>query len=120
MLHILSAYSFSSNPTFNFPFKGMKAGHSLNSYGYHIPNFEDGRVLTRAHFKYSSSPIHNIVKMPFYSLHEKCQNMEYFLVRILLYSVRIQENTDPKNSVFGHFPCSDYFCMKIFLDLTDA
>ena len=28
------------------------------------------------------------------SLHEKCPNTELFLVRIFLYSVRIQENTD--------------------------
>ena len=28
------------------------------------------------------------------TLHEKCPNMEFFLCRIFLYSVRIQENTD--------------------------
>ena len=28
------------------------------------------------------------------TLHEKCPNMEFFLFRIFLYSVRIQENTD--------------------------
>ena len=27
-----------------------------------------------------------------------------FLVRIFLYSVQVQENTNQKNSVFGHFP----------------
>ena len=37
------------------------------------------------------------------SLREKCPNTEFFLVRIFLYSVWIQENTDQKNSVFGHF-----------------
>ena len=30
------------------------------------------------------------------ALREKCPNMELFLVRIFLYSVRIQENTDQK------------------------
>ena len=34
---------------------------------------------------------------------EKCPNTEFFLVRILLYQVRIHENTDQKNSEFGHF-----------------
>ena len=37
------------------------------------------------------------------SLREKCPNTELFLVLSALYSVRIQENTDQKNSVFGHF-----------------
>ena len=31
-----------------------------------------------------------------YPLREKCPNTELFLVRIFLYSVRIQENTDQK------------------------
>ena len=31
------------------------------------------------------------------TLRENCPNMEYFLFRIFLYSVRIQENTDQKN-----------------------
>ena len=30
------------------------------------------------------------------TLREKCPNTEFFLVRIFLYSVRIQENTDHK------------------------
>ena len=30
------------------------------------------------------------------ALREKCPNMELFLVRIFLYSVRMQENTDHK------------------------
>ena len=34
---------------------------------------------------------------------EKCPNSEFFLGRILLYQVRIHENTDQKNSEFGHF-----------------
>ena len=32
----------------------------------------------------------------FTPLHEKCPNAEFFLVRIFLYSVRIQKNTDQK------------------------
>ena len=34
------------------------------------------------------------------TLREKCLNMDFFLVRIFLYS-------DHKNSVFGHFSCSE-------------
>ena len=34
------------------------------------------------------------------SLHEKCPNTEFFVVRIFLHSDRIQTR---KNSVFGHF-----------------
>ena len=34
-----------------------------------------------------------------FPLREKCPNTEFFLLRI-------QENTDQKNSVFGHFSCS--------------
>ena len=36
-------------------------------------------------------------------LREKCPNTKFFLVRIFLYSVRIQENTGQKNPIFGHF-----------------
>ena len=32
-----------------------------------------------------------------YALREKCPNTEFFLVRIFLYSVQIQENTEQKN-----------------------
>ena len=32
---------------------------------------------------------------------------QFFLVRVFLYSVQIQENTDQKNSVFGHFSRSE-------------
>ena len=42
---------------------------------------------------------------PFYillSLREKYPNTEFFLVCIFLYSVRILENTDQKNSILGH------------------
>ena len=65
------------------------------------------------------------------TLPEKCPNTEFFLVRIFLYSgtfhvfglnteiysanlpysVRIQENTDLKKSVFGHFSYSGRFIM---------
>ena len=37
------------------------------------------------------------------TLHEKCPNMEIFLVRIFLYSVQIQENTDQKKSYLNIF-----------------
>ena len=37
------------------------------------------------------------------TLREMCPNMEFFLVRIFLYSIQIQENTDQKNFVSGHF-----------------
>ena len=39
-------------------------------------------------------------------LREKSLDAELFLVRIFLYTVRIQENMDQKNSVFRHFSCS--------------
>ena len=42
-------------------------------------------------------------------MREKCPNTEFFLVRIFLYSVRIQENKDQKNSVFRHFSRSGAF-----------
>ena len=50
------------------------------------------------------------------SLREKCQNTEFFLVRIFphsdwirrdTYSVQMQKNTDQKNSVFGCFSRRD-------------
>ena len=44
-----------------------------------------------------------IFAFPTSSLREKCPNTEFFLVRIFLYSVQIEENTDKKNSVLGHF-----------------
>ena len=38
------------------------------------------------------------------TLREKCPNTELFLVRIFLYSVRIQENTDQKQlRIWTHF-----------------
>ena len=43
------------------------------------------------------------------SLREKCPNTEFFLVRIFLYSVRVQENTDQKKN-----PYLDTFCVVFF------
>ena len=37
------------------------------------------------------------------ALREKCPNTEFFLVRIFVYSYWIQEDTDQKNPVIGHF-----------------
>ena len=42
-------------------------------------------------------------------LREKCAITEVFLVRIFLYSVQIQENTDTNNSVFEQFSSSVRF-----------
>ena len=47
---------------------------------------------------------------------EKCPNTELFLACIFLYSVRIQENTDQKNSVFGHFSRSENMMKSIAND----
>ena len=47
------------------------------------------------------------------ALREKCPNAEFFSG---LYSVQIQETTDQKNSVFGHFPqvvlVKDAWCLS--------
>ena len=51
------------------------------------------------------------------TLREYCPNTEFFLVRIFLYSVQIQENTDQKNSVFGHYSHSCWIssrCRALF------
>ena len=52
------------------------------------------------------------------TLREKCPNTEYFLVRIFLYSVRIQENMDQKKlRIWILFvQCDDafHFILKIF------
>ena len=37
------------------------------------------------------------------TLRKKCSNTELFLVRIFLYSNRVQENTDVKKLHLGHF-----------------
>ena len=37
------------------------------------------------------------------ALREKCPNMEFFLVRIFPYSVRVRENTEQKELHIGHF-----------------
>ena len=41
-----------------------------------------------------------IIRTPIFTLREKCPNMEFFLVRIFLYSDWIRTR---KNSVFAHF-----------------
>ena len=51
------------------------------------------------------------------SLHEKCPNTEFFLVCVFLYSDWIQENTEQKTTVFGHFSRSD--CSAYQWDLSD-
>ena len=43
------------------------------------------------------------------TLRQKCLNAEFFLVCVFLYSYWLQENTDQKNSVFGHFSRSGGF-----------
>ena len=60
-----------------------------------------------------------------YSLREKCPNTELFLVRIFLYSVGIQENTDQKQLRIWTFftkwllPCDwiIYLCALLFIDI---
>ena len=42
-----------------------------------------------------------------HAMREKCPNTEFSLVHILSYSVRIKENRDRKNFIFGPFSCSD-------------
>ena len=64
-------------------------------------------------YKITSSYYHRSIDVGFLSLRETCPNTESFVVHIFLYSVRIrskspysvriQGNTDQKNSVFGHF-----------------
>ena len=51
------------------------------------------------------------------TLRKKCLNAEFFVVRIFPYLVQIRENTDQKNSVFGHFLHS-VIKTKIFLFVT--
>ena len=46
-----------------------------------------------------------------FSLREKYPNTEFFLVRIFLYSVQIQENSDEKKLFFGHFHA--VFCLFV-------
>ena len=56
------------------------------------------------------------------TLREKSLDAEFFLVRIFLYTVRIQENMDQKNSVFRHFSYSvetqTYLEFWVFLNIT--
>ena len=51
----------------------------------------------------------------FRTLRGKCPNTEFFLVLTFLYSVRIQEITYKKNSVFGHFSHSGSKGTHIFI-----
>ena len=70
-----------------------------------VPNHATYLVVTRS-----------IIYGKYYlSLREKCPNTELFLVRIFLISVRIQENTDKNNSVFGHFSRSVLPMLSSFL-----
>ena len=52
-----------------------------------------------------------------YSLLEKCSYLEFFWYVFSHiwtdYTVRIRENTDLKNSKWGHFSCSDYLLHKL-------
>ena len=50
-------------------------------------------------------------------LREKCPNTQFFLVRIFLYSVRIQENTDQKKlRIWALFTqCKSYFSWLTFV-----
>ena len=52
------------------------------------------------------------------SLCEKCPNRKFYLVCIFPYSVRIWENTDQKNSAFGHFSRIGHLCEWYFLTLS--
>ena len=45
-------------------------------------------------------------------LHEKYPNTEFFLVRIFLHSVQIQENTDQKNFRIWTFLTQHMLCVK--------
>ena len=59
-------------------------------------NFDDlFRVAVGFNF-FSINIPKNGIALSIYSLREKCPNTEFFLVRIFLYSVRIQENTNQK------------------------
>ena len=49
-----------------------------------------------------------------YTLLENYLITEPFLVHIFPYSVRMREDTDQKNSVFGHFSCSDSHLINLF------
>ena len=87
-----------------------------------VPNHATYLVVTRSiiyriFHKKNSSWAYQYNNFPKYylSLREKCPNTELFLVRIFLYSVRIQENTDQNNSVYGHFSRSVLPMLSSFL-----
>ena len=49
-------------------------------------------------------------------MHKKCRNTEFFLVRIFLYSVQIEENADQKKvCVWTLFTQCQVFCKKVAL-----
>ena len=60
--------------------------------------------------KYEITSLVNIGNI-FMALREKCQNTEFFLVRIVPYSDWIRENTDQNNSKYGHVLRSDNSCL---------
>ena len=75
-----------------FPTFGLNADQSNSEYGYFLRsglvsglNFMSVLYLV---------PKLKLSKSEVYSLHEKCPDTEFYLVRILLYSVRVQKNTD--------------------------
>ena len=63
-------------------------------------------------FRRSLCNFHSIISTAKRSFREKCPNTEFLLVRIFPYSVQMRENRDQKNSVFGQFSRSGYYCWK--------
>ena len=61
--------------------------------------------------------LHLFLAYMYLSLLEKSPNTDLFLVRIFLYSVRIQEIRAKNNSVFGHFSCSLSLVTSRFTEL---
>ena len=56
--------------------------------------FQLNKFLSLATNLFKSKGFHNL------TLREKCPNTDFFLVRIFLYSVRIQEKTDQKETPY--------------------
>ena len=75
--------------------KCSRVSFSLSSYS---KNMRQGRGWALTCFWENIAMVHKWL-----ALREKCPNTEFFVVRIFIYSIRKQENTDQKNSVFGHF-----------------
>ena len=80
-----------------FPFVNFNRWFQRTLYCWEfqpLPKFN--KIITIFHLWvwHKRSTQHSYKDSP--SLHEKCPNTELFLVRIFLYSVRIQENTDQK------------------------